>query len=713
MINNNRINNRSILYVCLILVILTLFAYWSIKSFDFVNYDDDKFVTHNIHVTTGLNADNIKWAFTSIYASNWIPLTWISFMFDSSLSDMNPAYFHLMNLLFHILNTVLLFIVFGKMTGSVWKSAAIAALFAIHPLHVESVAWISERKDVLSTFFMMLTVWAYIHYVEKPNYKRYALVLVLFACGLMSKPMLVTLPFILLLLDFWPLRRFSTLSEENKQNWKSSVNLLIRLIYEKLPLFLLSVGAVIVTIFAQKEEIIIRQVIPMYLRIENAFVSYCSYMWMMIWPGSLAVLYPHPEYIPLWQISAAAALLILISGFAIHKAKKFPYFISGWLWYLGTLVPVIGLIQVGVQSMADRYTYIPLIGLFIILVWGICDLTYRLTYKKYILAGISAIAVILLIAVTISQLKYWKDTKALFSRALAVTNNNYVMHCNMGVLLAKQGNIQDAVFHYDTALKIKPNDADTNYNYANLLAAQGKLDKAIEHYIIAIKYTSEYAPAYNNLGIAYVRSANQEKAIEQFRKAIKINPNYKEAKNNLETALARQEKIKKVQASKSHDNSVTLTTVQGKMQAGMALFKKGDLNGAISNFREVLKIDPQNLNAHVSIGLALGYKQNFEEAIAHFRRAIEINPELFEVYNSLAVALTYTGKIEEAIFQLKKSIEINPGFAKAYNTLGVVLAKTGKVDEAIVYLQEALRLDQNYTEAKKNLDLILSMKEKK
>lgn len=713
MINNSKINNRSIVYVSLILVILTLSAYWSVKSFDFVNYDDDKFVTQNNHVTTGLKLDNIKWAFTSIYASNWMPLTWISFMFDSSISDMNPAYFHLMNLLFHILNTALLFIVFGKMTGSIWKSAAIAVLFAIHPLHVESVAWITERKDVLSTFFMMLTIWAYVHYVEKQNYKRYTLAFVLFACGLMSKPMLVTLPFILLLLDYWPLRRFSILSEEKRQNWKASVNLFIRLIYEKIPLFLLSTAAVILTIIAQKEEIIIRQVIPIYLRIENAFVSYCSYILMMIFPSSLAVLYPHPEFIPLWQLLGAVVLLTLISVLAIYTAKQFPYFISGWLWYLGTLVPVIGLVQVGVQSMADRYTYIPLIGLFIVIVWGVCDLTERLAYKKYILASISAIVILLLVTCTLSQLKYWKDTKSLFSRAIAVTNNNYVMHCNMGVLFAEQGNIQDAVFHYEAALKIKPNDADTNYNYGNLLVAQGKLDKAIGHYIIAIKGTPKFAPAHNNLGIAYARSANQEKAIEQFREAIKINPYYIEAKNNLETALAQQEKNKKLQANKNTDNNVISNTVQDQMQAGMALFKKGDLDGAISHFSEVLKLDPENLNAHVSIGLAFGYKQNFEEAIVHFRKAIKINPKTFEVYNSLAVALTHTGKVEEAIGQLKKAIEINPKFAKAYNSLGVILAKTGKLDEGIVYLREALRLDQNYAEAKKNLDLILSMKEKK
>ncbi|MGV8056492.1 MAG: tetratricopeptide repeat protein [Smithellaceae bacterium] len=712
MISNNKINNRSIACVSLILVVLILSAYWPVKNFDFVDYDDDKFVTQNSHVTTGLKLDNIKWAFTSAHADNWMPLTWLSFMLDAGVSNMNPAYFHMSNLLLHILNTILLFMVLGRMTGSLWKSAFVSVLFAVHPLHVESVAWITERKDVLSTFFMMLTIWAYVQYVKNPDYKRYALTFVLFACGLMSKPMLVTLPFVLLLLDYWPLRRFSILFAEEKRNNKSAAQLFVSVVYEKIPLFLLSAAVVIITIAAQKQEIIIRQVIPIYLRIENAFISYCHYILMTVWPGSLAVLYPYPEVIPLWQISAAVGALILISGLALYKARQFPYFIVGWLWYLGTLVPVIGFIQVGVQSMADRYTYIPLIGLFIVIVWGFYDLTSRLAYKKYIRASVSVIVVALLLIVALSQVKYWKDSKALFNRAIAVTNNNYVMHCNMGVLLTKQGNIQDALLHYDAALKIKPNDADTNYNYANLLAMQGKLDEAVGHYIVAIKSSPALAPAHNNLGIAYARSANQEKAIEQFREAIKLDPDYVEAKNNLKTALAQREEIKKLQANNNPDNKVIINTVQGQTKAGTDLLKKGDLDGAINHFKEVLKLDPNNLNAHISIGLALGYKQNFAEAATHFRRAIEISPKTYEAYNSLAVALAYTGKIDEAIVALKKAIEINPKFVKAYNTLGVIMAKTGKVDEGISYLREALRLDPNYAEAKKNLDLLLSMKEK-
>jgi protein O-mannosyl-transferase len=711
------VNNRRV-YVCLALIVLTLIIYWQVMNFEFVNYDDNVFVTQNIHVSSGLKLENIKWAFTSMYASNWMPLTWLSFMLDSQISKMNPTFFHLSNVLFHIFNSILLFIILERMTGAFWRSTLVAILFAIHPLHVESVAWITERKDVLSTFFLLLTVWSYVYYIQRSNYKRYAIVFILFALGLMSKPMLVTLPFILLLLDYWPLKRYTLFnrpesSKSEKEENVFQMKIFAHLVYEKIPLFFLSIISIIITIIAQKQEIAIRQIIPFYIRLENACVSYCSYMIKMVWPASLAALYPHPEYIALGQIFAAAILLIGISSAAIYYKKRFPYLIFGWLWYLGTLVPVIGLVQVGVQSMADRYTYISIIGLFIIIVWTVADLTKKLVYRQYILTLLSAVIVFSLMLVTYSQIKYWKNSETLFTRTLDVTENNYVMECNMGVLLAGQGNIQDAVLHYEAALKINPKDADTNYNYGNLLAAQGKMENAVKLYNASIKEKPKFAPAYNNLGIIFSREGRQEKAIEQFREATRLNPDYAEAKDNLENAINQQAKAKELQSDKNNvDGNIAVNTLKGRMQMGMSLLKKGDLDAAIKQFSEVLKHDPNNLNAHISIGLALGYKQNFEEAISHFRKAIEINPKIVEAYNSLAVALTYTGKIEEAIIQLEKAIKINPKFAKAHNTLGVILAKTGKVEDAIYHLQRAVQIDPDNHEAKKNLDIVLNMKVK-
>lgn len=705
----NKKRNYRLMYVCLILVILTLFTYWQVRNFDFVNYDDDKYITNNRHVNTGLKIENIEWASQSTQASNWHPITWVSLMVDAELFGLKAGYFHLANLFLHILNSLLLLLVLYKMTGALWRSAAVAVLFAIHPLHVESVAWVAERKDVLSTFFMMLSLWAYIHYVGKPGFKRYALVFILFALGLMSKPMVVTFPFVLLLLDYWPLQRFS-LYNANELPSNSGRKVIAGLIYEKIPLFLLAGISVILTIIAQGAEITIMQKIPLELRIENALVAYCGYIVKMIWPSSLAVLYPYPEFISLWQVLGAVILLMFISGLAIYTVNRFPYFVVGWLWYLGTLVPVIGLVQVGVQSMADRYTYIPFIGLFVVLVWVVSDITARLPYRKYVLTVVFTIIVSLLVLVTWSQLGYWKNSYVLFNRALAVTEKNYVMHCNLAVLLAGEGKVQDATFHYNEALRIKPDDADTNFNLGNLLAGQGKLEEAIVRYHAALVSKPKFAMAYNNLGIAYVQTGNGEKAIEQFSEAVKIDPNYLNAQENLKTALSRQEKLKESTSIKKTEKTESVNTFQGHMEAGNSLLGKGDLDGAINHFKAALKLNPDNLNAHVSIGLALGYKHNFEEAITHFRKAIKINSKIPEIYNSLAVALSYTGRVDEAIIQLKKAIEINPQFAKAHNSLGVMLAKKGKIDEGIAHLREAVKIDPGYLEAKKNLELVSSMK---
>ena len=700
------IKSIKLMVVAALLIVLTLIIYWQVKNYDFVNYDDDKYITENQYVKTGLTLDNVKWSFTSTYAGNWHPMTWISLMTDAQLFGLNAGYYHLSNLFLHILNTLLLLFILYKMTGALWRSAMVAALFALHPLHVESVAWVTERKDVLSTLFMLLTFWAYSNYIQKPDYKRYSLIIIAFALGLMSKPMLVTLPFVLLLLDYWPLHRFSSETGSNI-DIVSSTKKARSLIYEKIPLFLLAGLSIISTIVAQKAEIELMQSIPMLLRLENALVAYSGYIFKMIWPVSLGILYPHSANIPLWHILVSVILLASISGTAIYTIKKRPYIAVGWFWYLGTMVPVIGIVQVGVQSMADRYTYISLIGLFIILVWFLSDVLEEIPYKKYIAATISVIIVLLLMSLSWSQLKYWKNSYELFTHTLEVTENNYTIHCNLAVLLAGQGDNKMAEFHYMEALKIKPDDKDTNMNFGNMLVRQGRLDEAIERYISAIKSNPFFAEAYNNLGIAYVQRGDRQKAIEQFSNAVKINPDYLVAQDNLKMAML-QNQVKESSLPKQAVNTgAKITTFSGWMMAGTSLMKNGNLDGAIRHFQEALKIEPGNLNAHVSIGLALGYKRNFDEAISHFRTAIKINPRIPEIYNSLAVALAYTGKTDAAIVQLKKALEINPRFAKAHNTWGVMLAKSGKIDEGIDHLRKAVAIDPEYAEAKKNLELVL------
>jgi len=701
--------NIKLMTAAAVLIVLTLITYWQVNNYDFVNYDDDKYITGNQYVKTGLNLDNVEWAFKSMYAGNWHPLTWISLMTDAQLFGLNAGYYHLTNLFLHILNTLLLLFILYKMTGALWRSALVAALFALHPLHVESVAWVTERKDVLSMFFMLLTLWAYINYIQKPDFKRYLLIFVAFAMGLMSKPMLVTLPFVLLLLDYWPLERYSMQNNTNIDSALVTKKVLV-LIYEKIPLFLLAGLFIALTIVAQKAEIDLMQSIPMTLRVGNALVAYCGYIFKMFWPVSLSVLYPYSAEIPLWKISLSVILLSTVSGIAIYTIKKRPYLAVGWFWYLGTMVPVIGIVQVGVQSMADRYTYIPLIGLFIMLVWFLSDALEKIPYKKYISATVSVIIVLLLMTLSWSQLKYWKNNYELFTHTLEVTENNYTMHCNLAVLLAGKGDSKAAEFHYMEALKIKPDDKDTNMNYGTLLVRLGRLEEAIELFIAAIKTKPDFAEAYNSLGIAYVQRGDRLKAMEQFSAAVKINPDYQDAQNNLKMAMLQNQAKESASTKQAVDISSNITTFSGRMMAGTSLMQNGDLNGAIQHFQEALKIEPGNLNAHVSIGLALGYKRNFDGAISHFRTAIKINPRIPEIYNSLAVALAYTGKTDDAIVQLKKALEINPRFAKAHNTWGVLLAKAGKIDEGIDHLRKAIAIDPEYAEAKKNLELVLSMK---
>ena len=432
-----RINNRSKefilkhrdILVCLFLVMATLAVYWQVQNFDFVNFHDDDYVYENRHVKEGLTLESVTWAFTTIHAGNWHPLTWLSHMLDSHVYGMNSGRHHLTNLLFHIANTLLMFMVFRKMTDSLWQSGFVAGLFALHPLHVESVAWVSERKDVLSTFFWMLTKWSYIWYVEHPVVRRYILVVLFFALGLMSKPMLVTLPFVLLLLDFYPLNRFQFQQSDGSANAQQK-SIALRLILEKTPLFVLVAMSSAITFYAQKHggAVASLKVIPLKARVANALVSYANYIGKMVYPSKLTVLYPHPGMLPWWKIAGACFLLVSISFLAIRVVKQSPYFAMGWLWYLGTLVPVIGLVQVGSQSMADRYTYVPLIGIFIIIAWGIPELVAQWRYRKIWLATLATVILTILMAMTWKQVGYWKNSITLFEHTLKVTTNNALPH---------------------------------------------------------------------------------------------------------------------------------------------------------------------------------------------------------------------------------------------------------------------------------------------
>jgi len=533
------INIRRDVFVCLLLLIATFAVYGQVSRYEFVNYDDDKHVTGNSHVQAGLTLESIRWSLTTFHEANWQPIIWLSYMLDCQLHGMDPGWFHLTNIFFHILNALLLFYVFRMMTGDLWRSGFVAALFALHPLHVESVAWVTERKDVISTFFWMLTMWSYIRYVARPGLSRYLLTVLFFMFGLMSKPMLVTLPFVLLLLDYWPLSRYQFGQSDSTMNSMQSL-IAPRLVWEKIPLFALSAAACFLTFYVQQKEgaVASLDMHPFSVRIANALVSYVGYIAKMIWPVNLAVLYPHPHMLPWWQASGACLLLISISIMVIKAVKQQPCFAVGWLWYIGTLVPVIGLVQVGSQAMADRYTYVPLIGIFMIISWGVPELAARWRYKKIGFATAGTVILSILTAMTGQQIKYWKNSNTLFEHALDVTDNNYLAHNNLGRALEEQGRTDDAISHYTEALQINPDYETAQYNLGLALAGRGRIDEAVIHYTEALQINPDSVETHNNLGIILFRKRKIEEAIAHFQKALRIKPDSARVLNNLKKVMA-------------------------------------------------------------------------------------------------------------------------------------------------------------------------------
>ena len=512
----NKINispSRQKLIVCIVLTILTLVVFWQVNQYDFV-FDDLAYVTGNSHVQSGITLDGFSWAFSTTDSEFWHPLTWLSLMFDYQLYGLNAGGYHLTNRILHILSTLLLFWLFCRMTGAIWKSAFVAALFALHPLHVESVAWIAERKDVLSGFFWMLTLCLYVYYTEKPAIKRYLLVLFSFVCALMSKPMVVTLPVIMILLDYWPLGRF--------QSHKS--NLILWQLKEKIPFFIFSIIISIITLYAQYKPFV--KHFSFYSRIANAPVSFVTYLEKTFWPHDMAVFYPFSIQIPVWQVVGSILLIIVISIAVVAMMKRMPYLFVGWLWYAITLLPVIGIIQVGDFAMADRYHYLPSIGIAVMLAWGVPLLFPHEDMRKKILCPAVIIALAILAVLTWQQCGYWKNNTTLFSNALQVTKDNYLAHNNLGLTLFTEGNTEEAIYHYNKAIRIK---TDYTYAYNNRGVAYNKLgqyQRAIEDYNESIRLKPHYADVYKNRGSAYFKLAQYQRAIDDYSEAIHLKPDY-------------------------------------------------------------------------------------------------------------------------------------------------------------------------------------------
>lgn len=513
---------RPELMVSLMLVVSILCIYYPLRTNEFIIFDDDLYVTENQTVQEGLSIKGIIWAFTSTRASNWHPLTWISHMLDCQVYGLDPGMHHATSLILHTINSLLLFWFFNRITGSVWPSAMVAALFGLHPINVDSVAWIAERKNLLSTFFCMLALLTYTYFVKRRRMSTYLLVLLLFALSLMTKPILVTLPFVLLMLDYWPLKRMvfwneETIGDENSTAREVSDRTgLIALVVEKIPFFMLAAVSVFISsMLVQNDGIVVSsEMRPMSLRIANALVSYVSYIGKLVWPHNLTIFYPYPNSVPIWESGFAFLILCGISIYTIRYVKTKPYLGFGWFWFLGTLFPFIGLAQAGLwPAMADRWAYVSFIGLFVAVVWTVKESTYRIRYGMLYLWIILPLALFLLGSTTYSQAKLWRNSISLFTHALVVTRDNYVIHNNLANALKERGMFIEAEKHYSEALQIRPDFYRTRYNLANLLKSQGRFIEAIAHYTEVLRTHPDYAPAHNNLGMVLIRVSEIEKII--------------------------------------------------------------------------------------------------------------------------------------------------------------------------------------------------------
>ncbi|PKN96593.1 MAG: hypothetical protein CVU43_19890 [Chloroflexi bacterium HGW-Chloroflexi-5] len=692
-----RYKNLIPILICLSLAILTVIAFSPVMDCGFINLDDNIFVYENIYVQSGFNWNSIRQAFSIelLEKAGWVPLTWLSLMLDSSIFGINPFGYHLTNLLLHVMNTILLFLILCRMTKAHWPSAFVAALFAIHPLHVESVVWIAERRDVLSTFFMMLTLGAYGYYVEHRNLKRYAFVLLFFILGLISKPMLVTLPFVLLLLDYWPLGHLSEvkatfpipvvemkseISGKKKKSRKKDVekavstvksaeiikpsipafkwSLISPLLLEKIPLFFLAIVSSIATyIAAQSVGFIHSELIPLDVRIENAIFSYIAYIGQMIWPSKLAVFYPHPESLSLWQVSGAALFLVAITLTVFWMAKKFPYLATGWLWYVITLVPVIGIIQLGSQARADRYTYIPLIGLFIMVAWGVKELLKKWKLHKEILFSASVLILIVLSILTYKQVGYWQNSITLYDHTLKVTENNWFLHVNRGLALNDLGDANQALADCSRAIEIKPGFPTAHNCRGIAYKVLGNYNEAIKDYNRAIEMKPDFADAYNNRGNVYNSLGNYTLAIENYNKAIEMKSGF----------------------------------AQAYINRGAAYIRLGNYMQAIENFNKAIAISPGYSMAYNSRGNAYFDLGNHKEAIADYNRVIEIKPYYPDAYLNRRNAFVHLGNYHEAIADYSRAIELKPDYTGAYKNRGIAYMKSGNNNLAVDDLKTAAK----------------------
>jgi tetratricopeptide (TPR) repeat protein len=627
-----------ILYLCVGLALVTAVAFFPALKNNFVNFDDNTYVYENPKVAAGLTRRGITWAFTHFHSSNWHPLTWLSHMLDCQLYGLNAGGHHFTSVLLHAVVAILLFIVLQEMTGAVWRSVFVAAVFAIHPLRVESVAWISERKDILSGLFFVLTLAAYVKHARAPSLGRYLVVVLLYAFGLMCKPMLVSLPLVLLLLDYWPLRRFTEPSSTR------------RLFIEKLPLIGLAAMSCLVTLFAQRLTAVSTNHIPLAWRVGNAAVACMIYIVQMVWPLHLAPFYPHPadgqfapgviNQLPAWQIVLAIVAIIGISIAAVLRRRERPYAFTGWFWYLVMLGPVIGIVQVGVQAHADRYTYLPQIGLYVLVSWSVAHLIVSWRASRIILTAAAAILLMGLTWIARAQVRYWHDSETLWKHSLAVTEDNDFPHYGLGDVYFARGELDKAIAEFRLALDLRPNSPYAHNDIGLVLTKMGRPDEAVDHFNAAIRILPILPTAHYNLGNALLQKGQTSGAIKEFEQQLALQPDDAAAHCDLATALVHQ----------------------------------GQFGQAIAQYQKAIELRPDYADAYYNLGNCYLQQGDPEKAIKQYEQALKLSPRLVEARNNLATILSQKGEIERAISEWEEAIRVQPDNIDALNNLTWVLA---------------------------------------
>ena len=656
------------LVAALLLVAAVAVVYHNVYRFEFLNFDDDIYIVNNEHLKDGITPESLVWAFTAAYKSAWHPLTWISHMPVIGIFGMKAGPPHVVNAALHAANAVLMYLALSAATGSRRRSAFAAALFAVHPQHVESVAWVMERKGVLSAFFWWSTILAYVRYAKRPSVGGYAVVAALFTAGLCSKAMTVTLPFVLLLLDQWPLGRRSAdkTPPSDAADAPPSVRP-VRLVLEKIPLIALAAAASLITVMAQGEGHAIKSVdqFPMMMRIYNAMVSYVMYLAKALWPAGLSAVYPyHPE--PWWRAAAAAAALACITFTVLASAKKRAYLAAGWLWYLGTLVPVIGLLQVGIQARADRYTYIPMAGIYIMAAWGIPEAFSSVRRRKEILAAASAAVLCILMVCSINQTDYWKNTRTLFEQAVGVTRDNITAQVNLGLALALSGKPQEALPHFAEAVRIDPGLPIARYNYGMTLSVLGRNAEAASQLAEAIRLDPSGAYARSRYGVTLAAAGRTDEAIREFEEALRLDPAIDDVLINI-----------------------------GLLHAGA-----GRLADAAGAFQRAVTRNPVDETALYNLGFMRAMQGRPEAAVRWFVRAVRAKPDYASAYFNLGSALTALGDNGGAVKAFAEAVRLEPSNARAHTSLGIALSAAGDIDGARTQFEETLRLRPDSIEAK-------------